>query len=159
MREEILSFQSGGLQLTGVLTLADGAPTASRGVVLVHGWGGYRIGTHALHQPALGCCSIPSVQLPRQCLGAAASTLLDVRRGAAKACSNPVALRGHGGIEPTRAPRRQVTKEPRGLPQGGDSNALEVTAGPQLLPANRQLLFKATGLERGGFRSFRTAEP
>jgi len=48
MPEKPVTFQSDGLLLRGVLGNADGAAAGPRGVVLVHGWGGYRIGPHRI---------------------------------------------------------------------------------------------------------------
>ena len=45
--ERPVSFESGGLRLIGVLGCPDGA-RARRGVVLIHGWGGYRIGPNRI---------------------------------------------------------------------------------------------------------------
>jgi len=46
--ERPVSFPSGGLLLRGILGMPDGARSCGRGVVLVHGWGGYRIGPHRI---------------------------------------------------------------------------------------------------------------
>jgi pimeloyl-ACP methyl ester carboxylesterase len=51
VRERAVRFPSGGETLAGVLALpeeTDAQPMARRGVVLLHGWGTYRIGPHAI---------------------------------------------------------------------------------------------------------------
>jgi len=42
--EQAVTFKSDGLTLRGVLGLPEGSEAPRRGAVLVHGWGGYRIG-------------------------------------------------------------------------------------------------------------------
>jgi uncharacterized protein len=48
MPEETLTFDSSGLRLAGILTRPESAAQAPRGVILIHGWGGYRIGAHGM---------------------------------------------------------------------------------------------------------------
>jgi hypothetical protein len=46
--ERACSFMSGGRTLRGVLSLPAGDAKSDRGVVIIHGWGTYRIGPHAM---------------------------------------------------------------------------------------------------------------
>ena len=48
MREEVLTFPSDGHRLVGILTRPEADAPPPRAVLLVHGWGGYRIGTHGM---------------------------------------------------------------------------------------------------------------
>lgn len=46
--EKPVTFESGGSRLLGMLSVPDEPEPARRAVVLVHGWGGYRIGPHRM---------------------------------------------------------------------------------------------------------------
>jgi len=48
VRERAVSFESTGKMLRGVLALPEGERPPERGAVLLHGWGTYRIGPHAM---------------------------------------------------------------------------------------------------------------
>lgn len=47
-REQPVVFQSAGLQLRGILGLPAAPEQAQRGVILIHGWAGCRIGPHRM---------------------------------------------------------------------------------------------------------------
>jgi len=47
-REQPVAFDSGGFQLRGMLGIPPAPEPQRRGVVLIHGWAGYRIGPHRM---------------------------------------------------------------------------------------------------------------